>query len=261
MVDVAKHPPLTREQFNQASIFWPVNFHEDKYVSRVLRGELFDKDEVSLIEEFMRMAIAEAKNMRSRKFPIGAVIVDPQKNRPIAACHDLRCAGHPLQHAVMVCLDLVAHSQSSGAWKLNCQEVNGAWVLKNKGSESQQRACCCGRIYSKDCSSVEKESFDERFTHCREPCNLLKDTDNKCKSMPYLCTGYDLYVTREPCSMCAMALVHSRIRRVFYGCSDNITGALGSRYKIHTQTGLNHHYEVFCGVLEDDCRTLFERTP
>ena len=58
-----------------------------------------------------------------------------------------------------------------------------------------------------------------------------------------------------------MALVHSRIRRVFYGCGDNITGALGSRYKIHTQTGLNHHYEVFCGVLEDYCRTLFERTP
>ena len=58
-----------------------------------------------------------------------------------------------------------------------------------------------------------------------------------------------------------MALVHSRIRRVFYGCSDNRTGALGSRYKIHTQTGLNHHYEVFCGVLEDECRALFERTP
>ena len=58
-----------------------------------------------------------------------------------------------------------------------------------------------------------------------------------------------------------MALVHSRIRRVFYGCSDSGMGALGSRYKIHTQTGLNHHFEVFCGVLEDECRSTFERSP
>lgn len=60
---------------------------------------------------------------------------------------------------------------------------------------------------------------------------------------------------------CAMALVHSRIRRVFYGCSDSVTGALGSRYKIHTQAGLNHHFEVFRGVLEEKCRTVFERSP
>lgn len=60
---------------------------------------------------------------------------------------------------------------------------------------------------------------------------------------------------------CAMALVHSRIRRVFYGCTDSVTGALGSRYKIHTQVGLNHHFEVFCDVLEEECRTIFERSP
>ena len=60
---------------------------------------------------------------------------------------------------------------------------------------------------------------------------------------------------------CAMALVHSRIRRVFYGCTDIVTGALGSRYKIHTQVGLNHHFEVFRGVLEEKCRTVFEGSP
>ena len=60
---------------------------------------------------------------------------------------------------------------------------------------------------------------------------------------------------------CAMALVHSRIRRVFYGCTDSVTGALGSRYKIHTQVGLNHHFEVFRGALEEKCRTVFEGSP
>ena len=53
-----------------------------------------------------------------------------------------------------------------------------------------------------------------------------------------------------------MALVHSRVRRVFYGCANPAIGALGSRYKIHTQSGLNHHFEVFTGILENECKKL-----
>ncbi|KAG8189448.1 hypothetical protein JTE90_012520 [Oedothorax gibbosus] len=57
-------------------------------------------------------------------------------------------------------------------------------------------------------------------------------------------TSYDAYLSREPCVMCAMALVHSRIRRVFYSTSTS-WGALGSHCKLHILNGLNHHYEVF----------------
>lgn len=46
---------------------------------------------------------------------------------------------------------------------------------------------------------------------------------------------------------CAMALLHSRIRRVFYGCSNSLSGGLGTLFKIHVQPGLNHHFEVFRG--------------
>ncbi|XP_078351703.1 putative inactive tRNA-specific adenosine deaminase-like protein 3 isoform X2 [Oculina patagonica] len=263
VVDVAKNPPLTREQFNQASKLWPVNFHEDKYVSRALRGELFDEDELVLITKFMRMALTAAEKTNSGKFHVGAVIVDPQRNHPIAVCHDLRCAGHPLQHAVMVCLDLVAHSQSSGAWQLDHVEKNGTWTLKNIDSQLQQGAyTIAGNGHVMDSRSSETGHFlDVKSSDCSQTCNLSNDTGDKCKTGPYLCTGYDLYVTREPCAMCAMALVHSRIRRVFYGCADSITGALGSRYKIHTQAGLNHHFEVFRGVLEEECRTVFLRSP
>uniref|UniRef100_A0A0E9QH78 CMP/dCMP-type deaminase domain-containing protein n=1 Tax=Anguilla anguilla TaxID=7936 RepID=A0A0E9QH78_ANGAN len=55
--------------------------------------------------------------------------------------------------------------------------------------------------------------------------------------------------------MCAMALVHSRIGRVFYGVASE-DGALGTKYEIHTQKDLNHHFEVFKGVLEQECEEL-----
>eukprot|EP01134_Creolimax_fragrantissima_P008017 CFRG8017T1 len=70
---------------------------------------------------------------------------------------------------------------------------------------------------------------------------------------PYLCTGYDVYLTKEPCIMCSMALVHSRVRRVLYGVSDFVMGGLGGRYSVHLQEGINHHFDVFQGVCLTEC--------
>ncbi|TQD89747.1 hypothetical protein C1H46_024741 [Malus baccata] len=62
---------------------------------------------------------------------------------------------------------------------------------------------------------------------------------------PYLCTGFDMYLVWEPCIMCAMALVHQRIRRIFYAYPNPKAGALGSVHRLQGQRSLNHHYAVF----------------
>ncbi len=65
-------------------------------------------------------------------------------------------------------------------------------------------------------------------------------------------TDCDLYVTKEPCPMCAGAIVHCRIRRVIFGCADEKGGAAGGALNILQLPGLNHSSEVTPGVLAED---------
>ncbi|CAI1026753.1 tRNA adenosine(34) deaminase TadA [Serratia grimesii] len=62
-----------------------------------------------------------------------------------------------------------------------------------------------------------------------------------------------LYVTLEPCVMCAGAMVHSRIRRLVYGAPDVKTGAAGSLVDILRHPGMNHQVEILSGVLAEEC--------
>jgi len=64
--------------------------------------------------------------------------------------------------------------------------------------------------------------------------------------------GCTLYVTLEPCAMCAMALVHARVARVVYGASDPKTGACGSVFDLVADPRHNHRIEVIGGVLGDE---------
>jgi tRNA(Arg) A34 adenosine deaminase TadA len=72
-----------------------------------------------------------------------------------------------------------------------------------------------------------------------------------------------LYVTLEPCLMCAGALVLARVKRLVYGCRDPKAGALGSAYDVVRDGRLNHTYRITPGVLEKECseilQTFFEK--
>ena len=67
-----------------------------------------------------------------------------------------------------------------------------------------------------------------------------------------------LYVTLEPCPMCAGAMVHARVGRLVYGCADPRSGSAGSVYDLVRSEQLNHRLEVTAGVLEDECRELLQ---
>jgi tRNA(adenine34) deaminase len=80
-----------------------------------------------------------------------------------------------------------------------------------------------------------------------------QDSDN------WRLSGATLYVTKEPCVMCAGAIVHSRIARLVYGCKDPKAGGVESLYNILSDDRLNHRVEVVSGLLEEDCASLLRK--
>jgi tRNA(adenine34) deaminase len=72
-------------------------------------------------------------------------------------------------------------------------------------------------------------------------------------------TGYTLYVTKEPCIMCAGAMVNARLGRLIYGCKDEKGGAVNSLYSVLSDKRLNHQVEVLSGVLEEECSEILKK--
>ena len=72
----------------------------------------------------------------------------------------------------------------------------------------------------------------------------------------YRLTECELFVTLEPCAMCAGAMIHSRLKRLVYGARDPKAGAAGSVLEVLNHPRLNHRMEVTAGVLEEECGEL-----
>lgn len=83
----------------------------------------------------------------------------------------------------------------------------------------------------------------------REACELLSR---------WRLTGCSLYVTIEPCPMCAGAIINSRLDKVVYGSSDYKGGAVESLFNVLSHPGLNHEPQVVAGVLADECSQIMK---
>ena len=79
------------------------------------------------------------------------------------------------------------------------------------------------------------------------------------KVSDYRLGGATLYVTLEPCPMCAAAIAHARVARLVFGAWDPRQGAAGSAFNLVTAPAMNHRVDTFGGVLSEECGALLRR--
>lgn len=111
---------------------------------------------------------------------------------------------------------------------------------------------CDGEVVSVACN--RRETDNDPASHAEH----LAMTDAAKKLGRWRLSGCTVYVTLEPCVMCAGLMHQARIDRCVYGASDPKGGALGSLYSIHSDERLNHRFEVEPGVLEEPCSSLLK---
>ena len=107
-----------------------------------------------------------------------------------------------------------------------------------------------GKIIARACNQVEL--LKDATAHAE----MLALTQAESAVGDWRLIDCDLYVTKEPCAMCAGALVHTRVRRVIFGCLDPTAGAAGSVINLLQMPTLNHRCEITAGVLQDECANL-----
>jgi len=99
-----------------------------------------------------------------------------------------------------------------------------------------------------------KESTSDPTAHAE----LLVIREGSAKGGEWRMTDATLYVTKEPCVMCAGGMINARLGRLVYGCRDERFGAVNSRYQLLHDPGLNHQIRVVSGVLEHECAEILK---
>ncbi|PKA58692.1 hypothetical protein AXF42_Ash008979 [Apostasia shenzhenica] len=166
------------------------------------------------------------------------------ESRPNGENSQVKCEGlfswHPLRHAVLVAIEYASERDKQ---LFPCLEPQKDHSISN----------ICLSEYSNHIPAKRQKTLPSQNADISVKDGYHEDSPFE-SVRPYLCTGFDIYIVWEPCSMCAMALVHQRIRRIFYAFPNPNTGALGSVHRLHGEKSLNHHYSVFRILIpEEDC--------
>lgn len=101
----------------------------------------------------------------------------------------------------------------------------------------------------------QKESKTDTTKHAE--ILAIQKASKKLKSWRLI--DCEMYVTLEPCTMCAGAIIHSRIKKVYIGAMDEKTGAVGSVLNLFKDYKFNHKPEVEKGILKEDCESLLKQ--
>lgn len=249
----ASAPASPLEAREWSTRLWPVAFNI-RQTPEGLRPYLAPKPLAPAEEKRARHWLAAAAALAATRSgddassgPPGAcagsacIIVEPRTDTLVASAVDCRAElNHPLRHAGMVCVDLAcAHIfEARRRW---ASEQGGQLVPRGLLQAAQAQ----GPQQASAALVQDREQKQEQHLKRRrvDSCSGVEAFFDPVST--YLLTGFEAYLTVEPCTMCAMALLHSRVRRVVFARADPGAGALGSQHALHCHPRLNHHFAVY----------------
>jgi len=253
-VEIDSRAPTTKEEWIERCKTWPVSLNVARGEEREEELEERRVDEESeYLATWTRAAVRAADGATSRSGARGigncAIIVDPKTGREIARAVD-ESRVHPLRHAAMAAVDYAARRDLETYPELDFIQER----IEARRAEKLAEDIAIGNDDvddddgERDCASDGKKRKRDAATSGEAVTELM--------GRPYLCTGYDVFLAREPCLMCAMALVHSRLKRVIFAATNAETGALSGAEagvrRLHGVRSLNHHYSVFTYDADED---------
>lgn len=109
-----------------------------------------------------------------------------------------------------------------------------------------------GKVVAKAHNEIEKTQLSTRHAEII----AIEKASKKLKS--WRLDGAEMFVTLEPCPMCAGAIVNARIKKVYFGAYEEKSGSAVSKFDILSSSGLNHKTEFLGGVKEEDCKKLLK---
>ncbi|KAJ2506200.1 tRNA-specific adenosine deaminase subunit tad3 [Coemansia sp. RSA 2049] len=218
--------PCTHAQFDEWRALWPVAYRP---LSQ-LKPPVFGAQERAYVCRNLELVVrmCEGSRILGIRCAEFVVVASPVTQTAMAKSADRAAVDrHPLRHAVMCCIAIVAETETKKAL-----------------------ACCDEDVEEKtqpsDAATTAADPLSSLVPAKRSASSAVSNNEDALSSSGggYLCEGLDVFASREPCTMCCMALVHSRIGRLFFIEPRKEDGGI-SYHSIHSLKALNHHFTAF----------------
>lgn len=271
---VCKYAATSKEEWDEQCKLWPTSYHPPTYNISGITG--FSEEESQSVVGFMRHTINLSTSSIGQVVN-AAVIVDPSTKQVIASACDQVISSASLANGVCKegsCSNYLENLKASNLENQQMSLLDGSisefkpithnvacvhpwqWALRSSGCWHPLRHAAIVAIENSAARDLQLFPDHKALSPLKrqkiEESGFQSNGHSYQSLRPYLCTGYDIYLAWEPCAMCAMALVHQRVRRIFFSSPNSSAGALGSVHRLQGERSLNHHYAVFRVVLPEE---------